>query len=69
MMFLVWLLLWVLILGAVFALARYAIGQWPAAQPFKGIAMAILCVIAIVVLIGLATGQIPVAPFGYHHLR
>lgn len=64
MTFLVALLVWVLILGCCFSLALYAVRQIPAVQPFRGVAIAVLCLIAIVVLLGLVTGQIPM--LGYH---
>lgn len=65
MTFLVALLVWVVVLGLVFALALFAIRQLPLTQPFKSAAIAIMCIIAIVVLLGFLTGQIPMA--GYVH--
>lgn len=67
MSFLVALLIWVLILGLCFSLAIYAIRQFPATEPFRGIAIVILCIIAIVVLLGFVTGQIPM--IGYARMR
>lgn len=60
MTFLIGLLVWVLVLGVCFSIALYAIRQleW-IAPPFKSVAIAILCLIAIVVLLGFVTGQVP----------
>lgn len=60
MSFLFALLVWVLLLGLVLSIAVYAIRQleW-IAPPFKSVAIAIVCLIAIVAIIGAATGQFP----------
>lgn len=67
MTFLLALLVWIIILGLCFTLAMYALRQLPIAQPFRGIAIAVLCLIAIVILLGFVTGEIPM--LGYVRAR
>ncbi len=59
MTFLFALLIWVLVLGLVLSIAIYAIRQleW-IAPPFKSVAVAIACLMAILAIVGAATGQI-----------
>jgi hypothetical protein len=67
MTFLVALLVWIVVLGICFALATYALRQLPMAEPFRGIAIAVLCLIAIVIILGFVTGQVPM--LGYVRAR
>ena len=59
MTFLIALLIWILVLGLVMSIAIYAIRQleW-IAPPFKSAAIAIVCLIAIVAILGVATGGV-----------
>jgi hypothetical protein len=69
MTFLVGLLVLVLIVGLVLGLMIFAIRQITIIpEPFRGIAIAICCLIAVCVLIGGLTGQIPMPNlFGAGH--
>lgn len=65
MTFLFALLIWILILSLVFSIAMYAVRQLDA--PFQRWGVIVVCIIAIVVLLGFVSGGIPL--FGFEHVR
>lgn len=54
------LLVTLLVLGVIFYLVYWLVGQIPMAPPFKTVVMAILGIIAVLVLIGLLFGGVSV---------
>lgn len=60
MSFLIGLLILVLVLGLVAGILIFAIRQMPfLPEPFRGIAIAIVCLILVVILLGALFGQVP----------
>lgn len=60
MSFLIGLLILVLVLGLVLGILIYAIRQMPfIPAPFQNVAVAIVCLIAVIVLLGALFGQVP----------
>ena len=67
MSFLIGLLVLVLVLGLILGLLIFAIRQMPfLPPPFQSVAVAIVCLIAVIVLIGALFGQFPLPWIGGH---
>ena len=59
------LLVWVVILGLVFYLLWWLLAKIALPEPFGKVATVILALAAVVILIGILTGHMPIARIGW----
>lgn len=57
------LLIWLVIVGCIFALFYWLITQIPLPAPFAMVARVVLALAAVILLVGVLTGQVAMTPF------